>query len=93
MALRLGIAALTLLALAVSGQAAAAGEALRLAVQNEHPPFSFRDADGELQGFDVEIAAALCATLKADCELVPLEFAELIPGLQDGRIDAAVASM
>jgi arginine/ornithine transport system substrate-binding protein len=66
---------------------------LRIGVQNERPPFSFRDADGELRGFDVEIAWALCAALKMKCDLSPQEFAALIPGLQEGRIDAAVASM
>jgi arginine/ornithine transport system substrate-binding protein len=73
--------------------AAADDSLLRIGVQNERPPFSFRDDDGELQGFDVDIAWALCVALDVDCELVPLEFTALIPGLQEGRIDAAVASM
>ncbi len=66
---------------------------LRIGVQNERPPFSFSDDDGELQGFDVEIAWALCAALKSKCQLLPLEFTALVPGLEEGRIDAAVASM
>jgi arginine/ornithine transport system substrate-binding protein len=66
---------------------------LRIGVQNERPPFSFSDDDGELQGFDVEIAWALCSASKSDCQLIPLEFAALLPGLEEGRIDAAVASM
>jgi hypothetical protein len=36
--------------------AAADDSLLRIGVQNERPPFSFRDDDGELQGFDVDIA-------------------------------------
>jgi ABC-type amino acid transport substrate-binding protein len=60
---------------------------------NERPPFSFADDEGELQGFDVEIAWALCATSKSECQLVPLEFTALLPALEEGRIDAAVASM
>ena len=66
---------------------------LRIGVQNERPPFSFADDEGELQGFDVEIAWALCATSKSECQLVPLEFTALLPALEEGRIDAAVASM
>jgi arginine/ornithine transport system substrate-binding protein len=73
--------------------AAADDELLRVGVQAERPPFSFKDDEGELQGFDVEIAWALCAALRTNCELVPLEFAALIPGLEEGRLDAAVASM
>jgi arginine/ornithine transport system substrate-binding protein len=66
---------------------------LRIAVQNERPPFSFTDDKGELQGFDVEIAWALCVASKSECQLVPFDFAALLPGLEEGRIDAAVASM
>jgi arginine/ornithine transport system substrate-binding protein len=82
-----------LLAIAVPPIATAENTPLRIGVQIERPPFSFRDAEGELQGFDVEIAWALCATLRAKCELAPLGFTDLIPGLQQQRIDAAVASM
>jgi arginine/ornithine transport system substrate-binding protein len=66
---------------------------LRIGVQNERPPFSFTDEKGELQGFDVEIAWALCVASQSECQLVPLDFAALLPGLEEGRIDAAVASM
>ena len=86
----------TLVLLVSAGVLRAAGPddtLLRVGVQNERPPFSFSDDEGELQGFDVEIAWALCAALDVECELVPLEFTALIPGLQEARIDAAVASM
>jgi arginine/ornithine transport system substrate-binding protein len=73
--------------------AAADATLVRIGVQNDRPPFSFSDDDGELQGFDVEIAWALCVALDVKCELVPLEFTALIPGLQEEQIDAAVASM
>jgi arginine/ornithine transport system substrate-binding protein len=91
--MRAFLAAIVLLIPATFVRIAVAAENLRIGVQNERPPFSFSDADGKLQGFDVEIAWALCATLKVQCDLSPLEFAALIPGLQEGRIDAAVASM
>jgi arginine/ornithine transport system substrate-binding protein len=91
--MRIALAALALLISATSVRLALADEALRIGVQNERPPFSFTDADGELRGFDVEIARALCAMLQAACDLLPREFASLIPDLQEGRIDAAVASM
>jgi arginine/ornithine transport system substrate-binding protein len=91
---RILLATVVLLAAAVRTSVAAADAgSLRIGVQNERPPFSFSDDEGELQGFDVEIAWALCAVLKVDCELVPFEFTALLPGLEEGRIDAAVASM
>lgn len=68
-------------------------ETLRVGVQNERPPFSFTDVTGELRGFDVDMAWELCARLDLRCELEPMAFEALIPRLQVGRIDAAVASM
>jgi arginine/ornithine transport system substrate-binding protein len=86
---------MVLLAWVGIARAAGADEAalLRVGVQNDRPPFSFKDDEGELQGFDVEIAWALCAVLKIECQLVALEFTDLVPGLEERRIDAAVASM
>lgn len=92
--MRAFLAAIALLGPTTFGAVAEGQEApLRIGVQNERPPFSFSDVDGELLGFDVEIAWALCATLKTRCELIPLDFTALIPGLQEGSIDAAVASI
>jgi arginine/ornithine transport system substrate-binding protein len=88
------LATVVLLAPAGLVAAVAADDAmLRIGVQNERPPFSFSDDDGKLQGFDVEVARTLCAGLDVRCQLTPLEFTALIPGLEEGRIDAAVASM
>ncbi len=87
------LAALVLLTSGAGTIAEAQDSVLRVGVQSERAPFSFRGDDGELEGFDVEIAWALCSVLEAQCELVPLAFADLIPDLKDMRIDAAVASM
>ncbi len=87
------LATVVLLASAGLAPASADEALLRIAVQNERPPFSFTDDDGKLQGFDVEIAQALCAVLEQRCTLIPLEFTDLIPGLEEGQIDAAVASI
>jgi lysine-arginine-ornithine-binding protein len=88
------LATVVLLAWAGVASPAAADDALlRIAIQNERPPFSFTDDDGKLQGFDVEIAQTLCAVLDLRCHLMPFQFTDLIPGLEQGQIDAAVASM
>jgi lysine-arginine-ornithine-binding protein len=71
----------------------AADGVLRVGVQNERPPFSFTDVAGELRGFDVDLAWELCARLGFHCELEPMAFEALIPRLQEGRIDAAAASI
>ncbi|MCZ4354242.1 lysine/arginine/ornithine ABC transporter substrate-binding protein [Roseovarius aestuarii] len=71
----------------------AAAETLRIATEGAYPPFNFVDESGEVKGFDVEIAKALCAEMKADCEIVTQAWDGIIPGLKAGKYDAIVASM
>jgi arginine/ornithine transport system substrate-binding protein len=92
--MRILLAAIAMLISVAAARIATAEEAaLRIGVQNERLPFSYTDAEGDLQGFDVEIAWALCVRLDVRCEVLPLGFTAIIPGLQEGRIDVAVASM
>ena len=46
---------------AVAALPNAAAEKLPIATTGDHPPFSRVDDNGEVGGFDVEIALALCA--------------------------------
>lgn len=66
---------------------------LRIATEGAYAPFNFIDASGKPQGFDVDIALALCEKMKADCEIVAQDWDGIIPGLQSRRYDAIVASM
>ncbi len=76
---------------------ATAQTALRIGVEGAYPPFSDIGTDGKLKGFDIDIANALCAKLKAaypkGCEMVQAEFDALIPALRAKKLDAIVASM
>jgi arginine/ornithine transport system substrate-binding protein len=87
--------ALLILALAatVALPAAAQGRKLRIGVEGAYPPFSERGADGQLKGFEIELAQAFCRQMQRDCELVQTEFDALIPSLQARKIDAIVASL
>ena len=66
---------------------------LRVGVEGAYPPFSQVGADGKIKGFDIDIANALCAEIKAQCTLVQLDFDGMIPALQSKKIDLIVASM
>jgi lysine-arginine-ornithine-binding protein len=78
--------------LALSG-AALAQQKLRIATEGANPPFSMISASGELQGFDVDIARALCAKMGAECEVVAQDFDGIIPALLAKKIDIIVASL
>jgi len=66
---------------------------IRFGVEGAYPPFSSVAADGKLQGFDIDIAYALCEQLKAECVLVTQDFDGLIPALLSKKFDAIIASM
>jgi polar amino acid transport system substrate-binding protein/arginine/ornithine transport system substrate-binding protein len=71
----------------------ATAEPLRIGVEGAYPPFSQKEADGSLSGFDIDIALALCAELERECELVEQEWDGMIPALIANKYDAIVASM
>ncbi len=87
----------TLTALLLAGAALFAGNAqadrIRIATEGAYAPFNFVDASGQLQGFDVDIAKALCEKMQADCDIVAQDWDGIIPGLQARRYDAIIASM
>ena len=89
--MRLLATALVLALLAATPTLAA--EKLRIATTGDYPPFTYADDAGEMAGFDVDIARALCAELGAECEIVLEEWERLIPELRAGSFDAIAASM
>ncbi len=76
-----------------AGLAMPQDDALRIAVEGAYPPFSETLPSGEIVGFDVDIARALCAELKAECEIVDQAWEGIIPGLLERKYDAIIASM
>ncbi|KAG1668277.1 ABC transporter arginine-binding protein 1 [Nymphon striatum] len=77
------------------GAAHADGHSMKIKIGTEgaYPPFNNLEADGSLVGFDVDIAKALCAEMKAECEFVTSDWDGIIPALQAGKFDAIIASM
>lgn len=66
---------------------------VRVAVEGNYPPFSQLGTDGKLSGFDIDIANAVCAEMKADCTLITQEFDGMMPALNAKKFDMIVASM
>jgi arginine/ornithine transport system substrate-binding protein len=85
----------TLVALAIGIDAIAARDwsTLRIGVDATYRPFTFKTPDGQLTGFDVDIAKALCEQMKARCSFVESSWEGIIPGLRANKFDAIISSM
>ena len=81
------------LALGILTTPAQAQDTLRLGVEGAYPPFSYVTPEGELAGFDVDIARALCDAMNTECTLVQQDWDGIIPALLARKYDAIVASM
>ena len=81
------------LALIAGGSGAALADSVRIATEGAYPPFNLKSASGELEGFDVDIAKALCAKMNAKCDIVAQDWDGIIPGLLAKKYDAIIASM
>ena len=66
---------------------------IRIGTEGAYAPFNYHDAAGKLQGFDVDIAQALCDKMGVKCELVAVQFDGIILALQNSQIDAIITSM
>jgi arginine/ornithine transport system substrate-binding protein len=72
---------------------AAAPQHVRIAVDVPYPPFEYRNADGELEGFEIDLGNTLCERAKLDCEWVVQGWDGIIPGLLSRKYDAIMSSM
>lgn len=71
----------------LSATSIAAEKPLRIGTECTYPPFTYRDADGVIQGFDVDIAREVANRIGRTPEFVCNPFASSIPSLQARKFD------
>jgi len=70
------------------------GEKLIVGMDTSFVPFEFMDQETQKYvGFDIDLWAAIAEELGLEYELKPMDFNGLIPALQSGTIDVALAGM
>ncbi|MHA1599324.1 MAG: transporter substrate-binding domain-containing protein, partial [Alphaproteobacteria bacterium] len=80
-----------MLVVAVSGTASA--ETLRVGMECTYAPFNFKNADGELDGYDVDVAKGVAGIIGADLDFVCQKWDGMIPALLANKFDLIIASM
>ena len=80
-------------AVLLGGGTVQAGDALRVGVEGAYPPFSWKESDGTLKGFDIDFAHEVCKRLGRECVLVEQEWDGMIPALLANKFDLIIASM
>ncbi|MCC6889522.1 MAG: transporter substrate-binding domain-containing protein [Hyphomicrobiales bacterium] len=66
---------------------------IRFLTETDYPPFNFAAPDGSPQGFNVDLARAICEELKAGCTVQMRRFETLLQALNEDRGDAVIASI
>jgi len=67
--------------------------AIRFLTTADYPPFNFRDDTGELVGFHVDLARALCDELKIACTVQAWPWEQATRALEDNQGDALIAGV
>lgn len=70
----------------------AAGE-LRVGLTGAQPPLNMRNRQGEIIGFEVDIARALADSMGLEMRLVPLPFTDLLGALERREVDLVISGM
>ena len=86
-------AAAAVVAATVGFPGMAAAETLRVGMECTYAPFNYRNANGELEGYDVDVAKGVGRIIGADLEFVCQEWDGMIPALLANKFDLIVASM
>lgn len=80
-------------AVAMLGANNASAETLRVGMECTYAPFNYKTADGELAGYDVDVAKGVAGIIGADFEYVCQEWDGMIPALLANKFDLIIASM
>ncbi|MDI9229621.1 transporter substrate-binding domain-containing protein, partial [Serratia bockelmannii] len=72
---------------------AAVPKTLRIGTDPTYPPFESKNAQGQLVGFDIDLANEISKRIDPKCTYVESDFDALIPSLKAKKIDAIISSL
>ena len=80
-------------ALALGTAGGASAETLRVGMECTYAPFNYKTADGDLAGYDVDVAHGVARIIGTELEFVCQEWDGMIPALLANKFDLIIASM
>jgi polar amino acid transport system substrate-binding protein len=66
---------------------------IRFLTEDEYPPFNFQGPSGKLEGFNVDLARAVCAELAVTCTVQARRWDTIVAALEAGQGDVVAASL
>ncbi len=66
---------------------------LKVGMSGNQPPMTMTNREGALMGFDVDVAKALADAMKVKLEIVPMPFGELLPALEQDKVDIVLSGL
>jgi len=66
---------------------------LRVGMTGTQPPFSIKNKDGKLIGYEVEMAEILANEMGLKLTIVEIPFADLLKSLEEGKVDMVMSGM
>jgi len=66
---------------------------IRIGMTGTQPPFTMKSKNGELIGYEVDLAKALAKNMGVKLKLVEMPFADLLGALKAGKVDAVMSGM
>jgi polar amino acid transport system substrate-binding protein len=66
---------------------------IRFLTEDDYPPFNFTGASGQLEGFNVDMARAVCSELAVPCLIQARRWDTIVAALEAGQGDVIAASL
>jgi ABC-type amino acid transport substrate-binding protein len=80
-------------ALLLASMPAAAQQVFRVGTEGSYTPWNRTAPTGELEGFEIDLANALCDRMGVTCQFVAQDWEGILPALHAGRFDAVMTGM
>ncbi|WP_127145350.1 transporter substrate-binding domain-containing protein [Pelagibacterium montanilacus] len=72
---------------------AANAQSIRVGTEGAYAPWNFINEAGELDGYEIDLANAICEHAGIECEVVQNDWESIIPNLLSGNYDVIMAGM